>query len=358
MRFIRKGKWLPTLAGLLACVTLLAGCRDAEEPPEPPAQVVKLFETGQQQAFSGRRFVGRVDAVSTVNLAFQVGGRLTTFPAVQGTTLAKGELIAQLDQTDYALQVRAAEAELSQARQHLQRQENLYRHNAVSASVLEAARTDAELAATQLESARQELAYTSLYAPFDALIARRLVENHTTLPPNAEVVRIQDISELRIRINVPEALMQHLDGEHGFNAEAEIATPPGERIALEYREHITEPDEVAQTYQVEFAPAQGEHLVALPGTTATVFIEPAERLVSGVMMIPASALDTTESGDFRVWVYDPDEGTVSPREVTVGELSDDAVMLVAGVQPGESIAAAGVHLLRDGMRVKPLDNAL
>lgn len=104
-----------------------------------------------------------------------------------------------------------------------------------------------------------ELAYTSLYAPFDALIARRLVENHTTLPPNAEVVRIQDISELRIRINVPEALMQHLDGEHGFNAEAEIATLPGERIALEYREHITEPDEVAQTYQVEFAPAEGEH---------------------------------------------------------------------------------------------------
>ena len=40
----------------------------------------------------------------------------------------------------------------------------------------------------------------------------------------------------------------------------------------------------------------------------------------------------------------------------MGELSDDAVMLVAGVQPGESIAAAA-HLLRDGMRVKPLDNA-
>ena len=240
MRFIRKGKWLPTLAGLLACVTLLAGCRDAEEPPEPPAQVVKLFETGQQQAFSGRRFVGRVDAVSTVNLAFQVGGRLTTFPAVQGTTLAKGELIAQLDQTDYALQVRAAEAELSQARQHLQRQENLYRHNAVSASVLEAARTDAELAATQLESARQELAYTSLYAPFDALIARRLVENHTTLPPNAEVVRIQDISELRIRINVPEALMQHLDGEHGFNAEAEIGRAYNSDRAREKTERIYE----------------------------------------------------------------------------------------------------------------------
>lgn len=87
--------------------------RRRRRAPEPPARVVKLFETGQQQAFSGRRFVGRVDAVSTVNLAFQVGGRLTTFPAVQGTTLAKGELIAQLDQTDYALQVRAAEAELT-----------------------------------------------------------------------------------------------------------------------------------------------------------------------------------------------------------------------------------------------------
>lgn len=337
---------------------LLIGCADDTAPQAPPTQVVKLFETGQQDIFPSRRFVGRVDALSTVNLAFQVGGRIQTFPAVQGATIPRGEMIAQLDQTDYALQVRSAEAEVEQARRHLNRQRNLYSHNAVSESVLDAARTDAELAETQLESARQELAYTTMHAPFDALVTRRLVENHTTVPPNTEVVRVQDISELRIRINVPESLMQHLESDRAFNVEAEIATLPGERIPLTYREHVTEPDEVAQTYQVEFSPAGGVPLIALPGTTATVFIELEDAVTSSVVMIPSSALDHTENGDFRVWVYNEETGTVSPQQVTVGETSDDHVMIVTGLQPGVSIAAAGVHLLRDGMDVKPFDTAL
>lgn len=343
---------------IITVVLILSGCSDNEEPQEPPTQVVKLFETGQQDIFPSRRFVGRVDAVSTVNLAFQVGGRIQTFPVTQGTTVPAGELIAQLDPTDYALQVRGAQAEVEQARRHLNRQRNLYAHNAVSETVLDAARADAELAETQLESAKQELAYTSLYAPFDALITRRLVENHTTVPPNTEVVRIQDISELRIRINVPEALMQYLESERALNVEAEIATLPGERIPLVYREHVTEPDEVAQTYQIEFAPAEGVPLVTLPGTTATVFIELEDALTSSVMMIPSSALDHSENGEFRVWVYDPDAGSVSPQQVSVGEMSGDHVMIIAGLQPGASIAAAGVQQLRDGMQVKPLDAAL
>lgn len=343
---------------IIATVLLLVGCADDEEPQAPPSQVIKLFETDQQNMLPTRRFVGRVDARSTVNLAFQVGGRIETFPAVQGSTIPRGEMIAQLDPTDYALQVRSAEAEVEQARRHHNRQRNLYAHNAVSESVLDAARADAELAETQLESAQQELAYTTLHAPFDALITRRLVENHTNVPPNTEVVRIQDISELRIRINVPETLMQHFASERGFKAEAEIAALPGERIPLVYREHITEPDEVAQTYQVEFAPADGAPFIALPGTTATVFIGLEDPLASPVVMVPASALDKTQSGQFRVWVYDPDNGTVAPQQVTTGDIIDDQVVILAGLQAGVSIAAAGVHLLREDMQVKPLDAAL
>lgn len=343
---------------LIAMALLLVGCSDEQATQEPPVQVIKLFETDQQDFFPSRRFVGRVDALSTVNLAFRVGGRIQAFPAVQGTTIPRGELIARLDPTDYALQVRSAEAEVDQARRHLNRQRNLYSHNAVSESVLDAARTDAELAETQLANAKQQLDYTTLNAPFDALVTRRLIENHTTVPPNAEVVRIQDVSELRIRINVPEALMQHLKSDHTYNIEVEISTLPSERIPLVYREHVTEPDPVAQTYQVEFAPAEGMSIIALPGTTASVFIELEDAVKPSAVMIPSSALDHSENGNFRVWVYDPETGTVSPQQVTAGEIADDYVIIIAGLKPGVSIAAAGVQLLRDGMQVKPLKKAL
>lgn len=343
---------------VLAVAILLVGCSSDDAPSPPAVQVIKLYETQPQEHLPSRRFIGRVEAKSTVNLAFQVGGRLQSFPAIQGTTVARGDLIAQLDPTDYALQVRSAEAEVQQARRHLNRQRNLFEHHAVSETVLDAARTDAELAETQLEHARQQLDYTTLHAPFHALVTRRLVENHTTLPPNAEVVRLQDISELRVHINIPELLMQHLERDSDFKVSAEIATLPGKRIPLEYREHVTEPDMVAQTYQVAFAPADNASLVALPGTTATVFIELANTLTSSVVMIPSSALDHSQDGSFRVWIYDEPTGTVSPQTVAVGDITGDQVVVVAGLQPGATIAAAGVQLLRDGMRVKPLEAAL
>lgn len=342
---------------LLIAPLIMAGCGDDEERQERPAQVVKLVEASQQAVYPGRRFVGRVDARSTVNYAFQVGGRITEFPAVQGAVIPQGELIAQLDQTDYALQVRAAEAEYEQARRNLNRQRNLRAQGAVSQAALDAAIAEAERAETQLDSARQELAYTTLHAPFDALIARRLVEKYTTVPPNTEVVRIQDVSELRIRFNVPQALMQHLENGRHFSAEAEIATLPGQRIPLEYREHVTEPDDVAQTFEVEFAPA-GNGIIALPGTTATVYIQPEAQIDSPLITLPSSALDNDAEGEFRVWVFDPDEGTVAPQRVSVGEMVDDQVMITAGLEAGSRVVATGVHLLRDGMQVKPLDAAL
>ncbi|HCR98161.1 MULTISPECIES: efflux RND transporter periplasmic adaptor subunit [Halomonas] len=337
---------------------LTVGCGNDDETQPNPTQVVKLYETSQQEVYPSRRFVGRVDALSTVNLAFQVGGRIEALPAVQGATIPRGELIARLDQTDYALQVRSAEAEYEQARRHLVRQRNLRAHDAVSQSALDSAQTEAELAETQLESARQELAYTTLNAPFDALVSRRLVENHTTVPPNTEVVRIQDISELRVRFNVPQALMQHLERDHHFKVEAEIATLPGQRFSLEYREHATEPDEIAQTYEVEYAPTPDVPLIALPGTTASVFIAFKNTLETPLIMVPSSALDNDEQGEFQVWIYDGDEGTVSPQRVTPGDIVGDQVIITAGLEDGASIVAAGVHLLRDGMQVKPLEASL
>lgn len=342
---------------LLIVPLIIAGCGDDEEQQERPAQVVKLIEASQQEIYPGRRFVGRVDAKSTVNYAFQVGGRIKAFPAVQGAVIPQGELIAQLDQTDYVLQVRAAEAEHEQARRNLNRQRNLRTQGAVSQAALDAAIAEFERAETQFDSARQELEYTTLNAPFDALIARRLVENYTTVPPNTEVVRIQDASELRIRFNAPQAMMQQLENGRRFSAEAEIATLPGQRIPLEYREHVTEPDEVAQTYEVEFAPA-GNDIIALPGTTATVYIEPEASIDSPLISLPSSALDNDETGEFRVWVFDAGEGVVTPQRVSVGEMVDDRVVITAGLEDGTQVVATGAHLLHDGMRVKPLDAAL
>ncbi|WP_445157035.1 efflux RND transporter periplasmic adaptor subunit [Halomonas sp. E14] len=346
------------IAWLLLIALGLSGCNDTEEPTEPPTRVVKLYQAGQQEVAPSRRFVGRVAALQSVDLSFRVSGRLQEFPAVQGTVIPRGELIARLDPTDYELAVRRAEAEQELARRQLARQRSLLEQNAIAQADVDAVRTEYELADVQLDSARRDLEHTTLEAPFDALVTRRLVENHSNVPANAEVVRVQDVSELRIRINVPESLVRHLDDPSRFRVQAELVSMPGQRLPLTFRERVTEPDPVAQTYEVEFALDDDVPLVALPGMTASVYVELREAVVPPIVMVPVSALAKDEAGRFHVWRYDADSETVAAQRVTVGEISGDYVPVIAGLRHGETIVAAGVHLLREGMTVAPLRDSL
>ncbi|MFQ3787619.1 efflux RND transporter periplasmic adaptor subunit [Halomonas sp. A29] len=345
---------------LLALVAMaLAGCdgeRAAED--EPSVRVVKLFEVGEHSLVPSRRFVGRVEAVRTVDMSFRVGGQLVEMPPRQGELIPQGETVARLDPTDYELAVRRAEAEYQLARREMERTRQLIDTNSISQSAFDEVRTQYELAEVQRDSARQELSYTTIDAPFDALVTRRLAENHSNVQPNTAIVRVQDVTELRVRINVPETLIRHVTDPERFEVEAELLSQPGQGFPLEYREHVTEPDEVAQTYEVDFAIVDPAAVGAMPGMTASVVVSLVDAVTHGALSIPVAALDKDSEGGFRVWVYRSDDQRVEPRSVIVGEIHGETVPVLAGLQPGENIVAAGGHLLHEDARVRAMEETL
>ncbi|MBD3898204.1 efflux RND transporter periplasmic adaptor subunit [Halomonas sp. ML-15] len=344
---------------LMLIVTLgLSGCGGEQDTPADSARVVKLVDATSAQQPLSRRFVGRVDARQTVDLSFRVGGQLSELPATPGTVIPQGEMIARLDPTDYQLAERRAEAEHRQATSTLSRQRNLLEQNAVSRSVFEEAETQYALTEVQLDNARQELSYSVIEAPFDALITRRMVDNHTNVQPNTEIVRVQDIGELRVRINIPEGLIRYIDEPERFDIDAQLVSMPGQRLPLVYREHVTEPDEVAQTYEVSLAFQDQDAVIALPGMTASVSVTPREVVELPGVSIPVSAVAKDNAGDFRVWRYAEEDGTVHPQPVVVGEIQGSRIAVLSGLDAGDTIVAAGVHALRDGMRVRPMQDAL
>ena len=337
----------------------LVGCEsDQQAVTEEPARVVKLTQVGEQSLLPGRRFVGRVEAVSTVDLSFRVGGQLVEVPSQQGGVIPQGGVVARLDPTDYELAERRADAEYRLALRELERSRQLLDNNSISQSAFDEIRTRYELAEVQRDSARQELSYSVIEAPFDARITRRLVENHSNVQPGTAIVRVQDVTELRVAINVPETLVRHLTNPERFQVEAELLALPGERFALEYREHVTEPDSVAQTYEVDFAIVDPAASSAMPGMTVSVHVALADGVDYGAMLIPSSALDSDGEGSFRVWVYDAESRQVESRSVEVGEIQGEAVPVLSGLQRGEHIVAAGAHLLHEGQRVRPLKASL
>ncbi|XBQ16705.1 MAG: efflux RND transporter periplasmic adaptor subunit [Oceanicaulis sp.] len=341
------------LAGLMLA---LAACGAPEPDAEAPVRAARIEIVRPAESAAVREFVGRVEARLTVDLAFQVGGRLADFPVSEGEIIEEGALVARLETQDFERALREAQVQLQQARQNLERQQTLHARGIASDAALEDAQTAYDLRAVALDNARQNLDYAAVSAPFEGLVSRRLVDNFTTVAAGQPVVRLQDVSELRVAIQVPESVLALVDETEPREMTARFPFLPDQTFALEFRELVAEPDRASQTYTALFALPGDIPANILPGMTANVriLIEPDADTVSDAVRAPVSALAAAPDGGFVVFVYDPGSGEVSARRVGVGPVTGETVLVETGLRPGEQIVTAGVTALHDGMKVRPL----
>ncbi len=353
----RWGQGIASFAVMAAL--LLTGCDETSAQAEATAhsampKVVRVESVDARDRQVTHRFSGRVEAVQTIDLSFRVAGRLAKLSVKEGHVVKKGDLIAALDPTDFERAVREAKVGLNLAQQEYERAVKLRERGAVAEKTLDQAKATRDLAAVALDDAQQDVAYTRLVAPFDALITKRLAENFTNVAAGSQVVRIQDVTEIQIDVDAPEALLSQVEKSEVITLEAEFPALPDVRFPLEYREHSSEPNAVTQTYRVTLAMPQQDGLRVLPGMTASVFVTLATKGGDAVS-VPLTAVAADENKVFFVWVYDQGAKTVSKRAVTIGPVGDGVVPVLSGLNGGEEIVTAGVSRLHEGMSVRPAE---
>jgi RND family efflux transporter MFP subunit len=295
-----------------------------------------------------------VQAAETVDVSFEVAGELARLPLREGSTVAAGGLVAALEPTDFELAVREAEVQLRLAALDLERKEMLLREQGIPRSVVEDARTQHELWQVRLAQARERQADARIVAPFDALVARRYVDNHTRVQVGEPIVRLLDMSVLEIVASVPSSLLATVTPEQVVSMTARFDFLPDRAFPLTYQESSGEANPVAQTYEVTFAMAPPVGVNVLSGMTARVRIELTRQDAPAAMTVPTTALQSDAQGQFYVWIFDPASGAVTRRAVSVGRPGGDGVMVERGLEEGELVVAAGASQLQDGMRVRPL----
>jgi len=351
---------------------ILTACDEAAPPTQGgAADVVRPARIATAQPASGttvHEFPARTEAVQVVNLSFRVPGLLEDIPISEGDLVLNGAPLAALDDTNYALALREAEVTLTNARQDFARKEELVARNVVSQQAFDDALKAVDLAEVTVAKARHDLAYTRLEAPFDAIVSRRLVDSFTNVQAGQEIMRLQDVSEIRVVANIPEYLIALHAADSTPKLEAVFPFLGGRAFPLVFREISTEANDVAQTYRVSLGMPRPDDVTILPGMTATLrahVSRPARN--DQAVTIPPGALVPRQSsqatpgqdggpqhGPFDVWTVEPETGAVQRRPVDIGRMDNDSVVILSGLSPGESVVTAGVHHLRDGMRVRPL----
>jgi RND family efflux transporter MFP subunit len=345
-----------TLA-LLAGTTALAACSGDATPVDNTPRLVQLGTVRGLAPETRHEFVGRVEARLSVDMAFQVGGQLTEIPLNEGQRIEEGDLVAQLDLEDFERALREARVQLQQARTDLERQQTLHERGIASQAALDSAQTRYDLRTVALETARRNLDYATLTAPFDGLVSRRLVDNYTIVSPGQPIVRIQDVGELRVSIPVSEDMVATFDQNNLLALEAAFSFLPGQTFDLTPRELVSEPDDASRTYRAIAALPDDIPANILPGMTATVRAE-FERngAVSSDLLVPISALSQRADGSQAVWIYNADSGTVTAQTVETAGIQGANVILTAGAEAGDRIVTAGVSALYEGMPVRPLED--
>lgn len=356
-----------TLAGWGAMVLaagLLTACQDSGVDPVAEAEAelhaaprpAKIFTVNDQIGLLERRFAGRVAAVQTVDLSFQVAGRLVELPVLESQQVAKGDVIARLDTADYDRALREATITLEQARRDLERLETLRDRSVVSVSAYDDQKNTYDLAQEALEQAVQNLDDTQLRAPFDGIVSVRLVDNFTRAAVGTPIVRLHDVSEVLVDINVAEALFARVRESDVASIEATFPAYGDKTFPLTYREHSSQVDEVTQTYRVTLAmPRSGADQLS-PGMTASVRIRFARGgLVPGEQfLVPVGAVVVDGGGQAAVWRFDEDTGAVARQPVDVGTVMGDYLPVRSGLSVGDQIVSAGAAFLSDGQIVRAL----
>lgn len=348
---------LPGWSIVAQTVDSQAAALTAESSPDPASQApVLAVEITRAEVVSeaqSRSFAGTVEALRTVDLAFQISGQLLELPVVAGQLIPAGTLIALLDVTDFELARDRAQASYDLARTERDRAEALAQRGVSTDARLETARAEYSQAQVALREAERRLTQTAIHAPFDAVVGRTFVETFANVTPSAPIVRLQDMSELLIRISLPEDLAATARvAPELFSVTAFFPAAPGYRATLEPRSFLTDADATTRTFDIEFRITGDLDPRVLPGMTANVAI--GERGGNGALdavTVPVSAVDTTSREEPTLWIYDVDTSTVSRRAVRLGLPRDNRIVILEGLEAGETVVSGGWWRLREGAEV-------
>lgn len=354
--------------GLVLAATMFAGLSVSacnEETVEVPERIraIKPFSVVETASGDVRRYSGSVAAADSSDLAFPLAGTVKTVEVNQGDRVTKGQVLATLEDAPYRLDVEAAQAEVKARRAELvqlnadyERQAELFRLGWVAKAAFEkivaqqgSAEESLNLARSRLGISERDLEKTKLVAPFDGVVAERMVEPFNEVSKGEKLFQLNTEDALEVEFAVADAVVSRIG--IGTPVSISASTVPGCGCAGRISE-IGAASTTGNAVLVKASILSGADGL-LPGMTVEAGLSLSGDAQTTGLLIPLVAIapgDDAAKG--YVFKFDPAAGVVNKTPIeSSGTIEGNFVSVVDGVQVGDIVAAAGVSLLRDGQRV-------
>lgn len=291
-----------------------------------------------QEVSTGTEVTGTVRPVQRAQLAAKVMGAIEELPITLGQDVRAGDLLVRIAAGEISARVAQAKAQVNGARRDLEREKTLLTKGASTAETVKNLEDRLTTSEAQLREAEVMLGYAVVRAPFDGVVARRLVNAGDLAAPGAILLEIEGTSRFEVEAGVPESLTPRL--KVGTVLRVEV---PSAQVVFDGRiaELSSAADPQARTVPLKIAVPEGTAVRS--GQFARVEMPGAVRRA---IRVPESAVSRLGQME-RVFVVSPDHRAVLRLVKTAGT-RDGWVEILAGISEGDRVISSPRPDLRDG----------
>ncbi len=344
-------------SSLIISVLFLSACQNEESAVSDILRPVRTIVIEHPNSGKIMQYSAVVDASQKADLSFKVSGELVYVYVKQGDEVKKNQILAKLDDTDMKLSLAEAQSDFEKAKADYNRGTTLIEKNVISKADMDQLRAQHSSSNTRLESAKNNLKYTKLYASFDGVIAKKYTENFQEITAKQSILALHNIEEIHLKINVPESVIIQIPREDASRTTFAIFDDiPNRKFPTEFKEVSLQADEVTKTYEVTFSMTSPKDHTILPGMTA--ILRGNQRMTTEDkkkrFYLPSNSVLKDSKGNF-VYVVEAvgdGKGKIRKLSVTIGEITSEGIEVFSGVSNGEYLVTAGVSKISDGMIVK------
>lgn len=338
----------PLLMFLLICSSCAdkrsRGCIGEQNAPIRVKTEVVSPTTGEE----AQTYVGIIEESEATAVSFTSMGVVKRLLVDEGQAVGKGQLIAEMDDTQARNVLSGAEAQMAQANDALQRYGMLHENGSLPEVQWVEIQSKVAQAKAQLEVAKKNLADCRLVAPVGGIIGKKQVRVGETALPSQAVVSILNINKVKVKVAIPEAEISGISTNTPSYIKVDAINRQFNGGTIEKG---VEADALTHTYDIRINVTNTGHQL-LPGMVASVTFTSASEQASEVnqLTVPVTSVQKKASGKLFVWTVDGNNGA-HRTDVTIGTTMGNRIVITSGVCVGQCVVTEGYHKLSEGTKV-------
>ena len=344
------------IIGLLA-VLMVCSCSERQQAGDGAQETkkesgvkaptrVKTEVVSAASDMTGQTFVGIVEEREGTAVSFTGMGVVKRVLVNEGQAVGRGQLLAEMDDTQARNLLAGAEAQMYQANDALERYKMLHDNGSLPEVQWVEIQSKVAQAKSQYEVARKNLADCRLTAPVSGIIGKKLVGAGETAMPSQAVVTILDISSVKVKVAVPETEISSITASTPSTIYVDAAQ---QQVSGGKIEKGIQADALTHTYEVRIN-VQNSDRKLLPGMVASVQFVAIASQHTGQLMLPVTSVQKKADGTLFVWTVDNDS-KARRTTVSTGEIQGNRIAIGSGLEIGQRVVTEGYQKLSEGTRV-------